>query len=170
MVALRRYGKRKNKNQPQEEDNQMDVEHISTEDREIYDLRQLMEEGQECIIQKQETGRDQFRTYEYQKHNRKLNASNTKITVWLEHPNTKYTRDIRARCIHGIRCKGTRSLTSTKVCTALHPFEWEMFSDNYIQYIKNLPTEPLENINENVLPKWTSLTSLKSDTIQIKTG
>ena len=77
---------------------------------------------------------------------------------------------MRVRCIHGIRCKGTRSLNTTKLCTALHPFEWETFPDNYIQYIKNIQIKPSENINETVLPKWIPLSSLNPDTIPIKTG
>jgi hypothetical protein len=108
---------------------------------------------------------------EYKKHIRKLDISNKNIPAWLEHPNPKYTRDIiRCRCQHGMRCRGTRALTTTKPCLALHPYEWEMFSDEYIQYIIDLPIPPKENMNERILPKWIINTSLHPDTIPILTG
>ena len=152
-VAHRRYTKRRNQNQPTEKEEQCDKEYMSKEEREIYELRQLMGEGEVNNTSKQAICRDHFNTYEYQPQSRKLDETNTKINVWLEHPNTKYLRDVRVRCVHGIRCQGTRSLHSSKVCTALHPFEWDMFPDAYIRYITSLPVEPLENINETILPK-----------------
>jgi hypothetical protein len=116
-------------------------------------------------------GREQFRKYEYTPCTRTLTTSNTKISEWLEHPNPNYRRDIyRTRCQHGIRCKGTKALTTTKPFLALHPFEWEMFPDEYIRYIISLPMEPLENINETTLPKWSILPTLNRDTTPIMTG
>ena len=128
---------------------------MTTEERIIYELNQLMGERDDSNTYKQakDIRRDHFKTYEYQPQSRKLDGTNTKINIWLEHPNTKYLRNIRVRCVHGVRCQGTRSLHTPKVCTALHPFEWDMFPDEYIRYITNLPVEPLENLSETVLPK-----------------
>ena len=91
------------------------------------------------------TGRDQFNTYEYKHNERKIQTSNQLDALWLEHPNLKYDKGYhnRERCLHGIKCKGTRSITSTKTCTALHPWQWEMFPDAYIQYIIDLFLEKI---------------------------
>jgi hypothetical protein len=124
IVALGRYNKRKNKNKPLQEDLPENLEHMSTEDRELYELRQLICATKDIINKLPETGREKFRNYEYKKYDRKLNLSNIVITRWLEHPSPKYTRYIiRMRCKHGIRCRGTRALTTTKPCLALHPCE-----------------------------------------------
>ena len=45
-----------------------------------------------------------------------------------------------------------------------------MFPDEYIRYITNLPVEPLENISETTLIKWSILQTLNRDTIPIMTG
>ena len=141
------------------------------EDRELYELRQLIDVTEEIINKLPETGRDKFRNYEYKKYERKLNLSNVKITKWLEHPNPKYEKAIiRMRCKHGIRCRGTRALTTTRPCLALHPCEWEMFSDEYLQYIINLPEQPPENINERILPIWTTNPYLNANTTPILIG
>jgi hypothetical protein len=131
IVALRIYNKRKSKNQPPQKDGSPYLEHMCTEDKEIYELRQLMGNTEDLISKVPETGRERFRNYEYKKHERKLKVLNKLIPVWLEHPNPKYARDIiRMRCQHGIKCKGTKALTTTKPCLALHPWEWGMFSLN----------------------------------------
>ena len=107
---------------------------MTTEEKEIYELRELMGEAETIQDEGPTKGREQFRKYEYITCTRTLTTSNTKISEWLEHPNPKYRRDIyRTRCQHGIRCKGTKALTTTKPCLALHPFEWEMFPDEYIR-------------------------------------
>ena len=41
-VARRRYTKRQSQNQPPEEEEPVDKEHMSKEERDIYELRQLM--------------------------------------------------------------------------------------------------------------------------------
>ena len=45
-----------------------------------------------------------------------------------------------------------------------------MFPDEYIRYITSLPVEPLENLTETALPKWTILPTLSRDTTPRKTG
>ena len=113
---------------------------MSAEDRELYELRQLMGNTEDMNSKGTETGRERFNNYEYKRYDRKIHISSQSIPMWLEHPNPKYLKgNRRIRCQHGIRCKGTRSLNTTAPCLALHPWEWEMFSDEYLQYIINLP-------------------------------
>ena len=88
-VARRRYTKRQSQNQPPDEEEPVDMEHMSKEERDIYELRQLMGEEEDYNTNKQEIRRDHFRTYEYKPQSRKLDGTNTMITVWLEHPNTR---------------------------------------------------------------------------------
>jgi hypothetical protein len=64
-VALRRYNKRKDKNKPSQDEIPDNLEHMSKEDRELYELRQLIGATEEIIIKLPETGRDKFRNYEY---------------------------------------------------------------------------------------------------------
>ena len=53
---------------------------------------------------------------------------------------------------------------------ALHPFEWEMFPDEYIRYILELPKIPAENINERIIPHWTHHPTLDQEIVPIPTG
>ena len=152
-VASQIYNKRKLKNQPTsaEENFLPDVAHMSAEDRELYELRQLMGNTEDTASKGSKTGRERFRNYEYKKHDRKIHVSSQLIPMWLEHPNPKYLKgNRRIRCQHGIKCKGKRSLNTTTPCIALHPWEWEMLSDEYLQYIIDLPVKPKENINEGI--------------------
>jgi hypothetical protein len=45
-----------------------------------------------------------------------------------------------------------------------------MFSDEYLQYIINLPEKPKENINEGIYPKWITNSILSPDIVPIRIG
>ena len=62
---------------------------MSAEDRELYELRQLMGNTEDTASKGSETGRERFRNYEYKNHDRKIHVSSQLIPMWLEHPNPK---------------------------------------------------------------------------------
>ena len=117
IVARKIYNKRKSEIQPLQEERSTNLDNMSTEERELYELRQLMGDTEDRTDKLSAIDQEQFRGYEYKKQTRKLNVSNKLIYVWLEHPNPQHKKDhIRCRCQHGIKCKGTRALTTTKPC------------------------------------------------------
>ena len=83
-VAVRRAIKRIKNQTAAEEEPEVDINNMTTEEQEIYKLKQLMGELDTIEEEIPAIGREQFRKYEYKKCTRILTTSNTQISEWLE--------------------------------------------------------------------------------------
>jgi hypothetical protein len=79
IVARRIYKKRQNKNKPPEDEQTANMNDMTKEEREYYELRQLMGNTEDRINKPSEIDREHFRGYEYKKQTRKLNISDKLI-------------------------------------------------------------------------------------------